>query len=165
MEMRELRPGDAVRCAELEQLLFPGDQPWSENVFMVEFAHPHTFYLGVFDEENVDEEAEEGTLVGYAGMAMLGPRADPEFEIHTIGVDPEYQRRGLGRMMMDNLMYVADGFDAQVFLEVRTDNDGAIAMYEAYGFTHQGIRRNYYHPTGGDAYTMTRPSRSERDNE
>lgn len=153
VELRELRPGDATRCAELEAQLFPGDNPWPENVFMVEFAHPHTFYLGVFEEEQ---------LLGYAGMAMLGPRDDPEFEIHTIGVDPTQQRRGLGRLMMDNLMHVADGFDAQVFLEVRTDNTAAIAMYEAYGFTNQGVRRNYYQPSGADAFTMTRPSRSER---
>lgn len=153
MEMRELRPGDAARCAELEKLLFPGENPWPENVFMVEFAHPHTFYMGVFDEEQ---------LLGYAGMAMLGPRDDPEFEIHTIGVDPKQQRRGIATLLMDNLMHVADQFDAQVFLEVRTDNEPAIAMYERYGFSNQGIRRNYYQPSGADAYTMSRRSRSER---
>lgn len=153
MEMRELRPGDAARCAELEKLLFPGENPWPENVFMVEFAHPHTFYMGVFDEEQ---------LLGYAGMAMLGPRDDPEFEIHTIGVDPKQQRRGIATLLMDNLMHVADEFDAQVFLEVRTDNEPAIAMYERYGFSNQGIRRNYYQPSGADAYTMSRRSRSER---
>lgn len=153
MEMRELRPGDAARCAELEKLLFPGENPWPENVFMVEFAHPHTFYVGVFDEEQ---------LLGYAGMAMLGPRDDPEFEIHTIGVDPAHQRRGIATLLMDNLMHVVDQFDAQVFLEVRTDNEPAIAMYERYGFSNQGIRRNYYQPSGADAYTMSRRSRSER---
>ncbi|QGU06490.1 ribosomal-protein-alanine N-acetyltransferase [Corynebacterium occultum] len=158
MEMRELRPGDAARCAELEKILFPDENPWSENVFMVEFAHPHTFYLGAFEQ---DGDA-EGQLLGYAGMAMLGPRDDPEFEIHTIGVDPGHQRRGIARLLMDNLMLVADNFDAQVFLEVRTDNEPAIAMYERYGFTNQGIRRNYYQPSGADAYTMSRPSRSER---
>lgn len=153
MEMRELRPGDAARCAELEKLLFPGENPWPENVFMVEFAHPHTFYAGVFDEEQ---------LLGYAGMAMLGPRDDPEFEIHTIGVDPAHQRRGIATLLMDNLMHVVDQFDAQVFLEVRTDNEPAITMYERYGFSNQGIRRNYYQPSGADAYTMSRRSRSER---
>lgn len=153
MEMRELKPGDARRCAELEKKLFAAESPWPENVFLVEFAHPHTFYIGVFEED---------ALLGYAGMAMLGPRDDPEFEIHTIGVDPAQQRRGIARLMMDNLMHVADQFDAQVFLEVRVGNAPAIAMYEAYGFTHQGIRRNYYQPSGADAHTMTRPSRSER---
>lgn len=157
MELRQLLPADARRCAELEDLLFHEDNPWSENVFLVEFAHPHTFYLGVFEGE---EESQQ--LLGYAGMAMLGPRDDPEFEIHTIGVDPGHQRRGIARLLMDNLMGVADKYDAQVFLEVRTDNVPAITMYERYGFVNQGIRRNYYQPSGADAFTMSRASRSER---
>ncbi|AGF71600.1 ribosomal protein S18-alanine N-acetyltransferase [Corynebacterium halotolerans] len=158
MEIRALQTRDAARCAELEQILFPGDNPWSRDIFAIEFSHPHTFYLGVFDDEG-DEEV----LVAYAGMAMLGPRDDPEFEIHTIAVDPEHQRRGLGRLLMDQLMHAADSFDGQVFLEVRTDNAPAIAMYEAFGFVNQGVRRNYYQPSGADAYTMSRPSRSERE--
>lgn len=158
MEIRALQARDAARCAELEQILFPGDNPWSRDIFAVEFSHPHTFYIGVFDDEG-DEEM----LVAYAGMAMLGPRDDPEFEIHTIAVDPEHQRRGLGRLLMEQLMHAADSFDGQVFLEVRTDNAPAIAMYEAFGFVNQGVRRNYYQPSGADAYTMSRPSRSERE--
>lgn len=158
MEIRTLQTRDAARCAELEQILFPGDNPWSRDIFAVEFSHPHTFYIGVFDDEG-DEEV----LVAYAGMAMLGPRDDPEFEIHTIAVDPEHQRRGLGRLLMEQLMHAADSFDGQIFLEVRTDNKPAITMYEAFGFVNQGMRRNYYQPSGADAYTMSRPSRSERE--
>lgn len=153
MEIRRLNLSDATRCAELEEQLFPGDNPWSRDVFLVEFAAPHTLYLGVFDGDD---------LLAYGGMAMLGPRDDPEFEIHTIGVDPEHQRRGLGRVLMDQLMTAADGVDGQVFLEVRTDNEAAIAMYEKFGFVRLGVRRNYYQPSGADAYTMARPSRSER---
>lgn len=161
MEIRVLRTGDAARCAELEEQLFPGDAPWPRDVFAIEFSHPHTFYIGVFDD--IDDEDDEEVLVAYAGMAMLGPRDDPEFEIHTIAVDPAHQRRGLGRLLMEQLMHAADSFDGPVFLEVRTDNDAAIALYESFGFTNQGIRRNYYQPSGADAYTMTRPPRSERE--
>ena len=120
---------------------------------MQEIAHGHTFYLGVEDED---------VLVGYAGIGMMGPVTDPEFEIHTIGVDPAMQRRGAGRMMMDNIVYIADLKDAPVFLEVRVGNDPAISMYEAYGFIKTGIRRNYYQPSGADAHTMFRPRKSER---
>ncbi len=93
---------------------------------------------------------------------MMGPAADPEFEIHTIGVDPAAQRRGVGRMMMDNIVYIADLKNAPVFLEVRVGNDPAIGLYEAYGFIKTGIRRNYYQPSGADAHTMFRPRSSER---
>lgn len=151
--VKELTLADASRCAELELELFADDNPWPREVFAVEFSHPHTFYLGVFDDD---------TLVGYGGIAMLGPRADPEFEVHTIGVDPHYQRRGIGRELMDQLTHAADQYDGQMFLEVRTDNDAAIAMYQAFDFEILAMRKNYYRPSGADAYTMQRRSRSER---
>lgn len=156
MILRELTRHDATAVAEIEAALFAGDNPWSREVFLVEIAAPHTFYVGVFDEDDV--------LMGYAGLARLGPRHDPEFEIHTIGVSPEFQRRGVGRLLMEQLVYVADHSDAQMFLEVRTDNQPAIAMYEQFGFTQLGVRKNYYAPSGADAYTMKRGSVSERNN-
>ena len=152
MKIRELKAADATRCAELESQLFAGDNPWPRDVFLVEFNHPWTFYWGVFDEQ---------LLVGYAGVAMLGPREDPELEVHTIGVDPAYQGRGLGRALMDQMVHTADAVDAQMFLEVRTDNGPAIGLYEKYGFTVLATRKNYYQPSGADAYTMSRPSLSE----
>lgn len=129
MQFRELVPADAARVAELEQALFAGDQPWTEKMLLAEFAQRHTFYVGAFDDGDTDG----GVLIGYAGLAMLGPREDPEFEIHTIGVDPAHQRRGVGRALMDQLLHTADLLDGPVFLEVRTDNAPAIAMYERYG--------------------------------
>lgn len=164
LELRELRLPDATRCAELEQILFPGDNPWPRDVFAVEFSHPTTFYIGVFDGD-VETESGDGLLVAYAGLAMMGPTEDPEFEIHTIGVDPGHQRRGLGRALMEQLMHTADSYDGPVFLEVRTDNTPAIAMYEAFGFRTLATRKNYYRPSGADAYTMSRPRMSDRRSE
>ncbi|MDO5512831.1 ribosomal protein S18-alanine N-acetyltransferase [Corynebacterium sp.] len=153
MEIRRLSFEHAARCAELEQQLFPGDNPWPRDVFVVEFAQPTNLYLGVFDGDD---------LLAYGGIAQLGPRHDPEFEIHTIGVDPRHRRRGLGRLLMDQFMALADRLDGEIFLEVRTDNAAAIAMYEAFGFHTIGERKRYYQPSGADAYTMKRPSLSER---
>jgi [ribosomal protein S18]-alanine N-acetyltransferase len=46
-----------------------------------------------------------------------------------------------------------------VYLEVRTDNAAAIALYKAHGFATIGMRRKYYQPSGADAFTMARPAR------
>lgn len=153
MEIRRLDFANAARCAELEQLLFPGDNPWSRDVFVVEFAQPNNLYLGVFDGDD---------LLAYGGISQLGPRHDPEFEIHTIGVDPEHRRRGLGRLLMQQLLAVVDNTGGEIFLEVRTDNEAAIALYEGLDFERIGERKNYYQPSGADAYTMKRPARSEQ---
>ena len=74
---------------------------------------------------------------GDAGRLGHRPRrraAEAEAEIHTIGVDPASQGRGIGRALLRGLLVVADGVQATVFLEVRTDNDVARALYESEGF-------------------------------
>lgn len=157
VKIRELMDGDAARCAELEAELFPGDDPWSVGVFRAEFALPYTIFVGAVTSGDGETEEDFGKLVGYGGIAMMGTPTDPEFEVHTIGVDPAWQRRGIGRALLTELLQLPDAADAEVFLEVRTDNEPAIRMYESFGFARQGLRKNYYRPSGADAYTMCRP--------
>lgn len=136
---------DAARCAELEALLFPGDDPWPEVAFVREVAASHNRYVAA----RVGD-----TLVGYAGIARLGRTPPFEFEIHTIGVDPAYQRHGIGRGLMDRLLDFA-GRDSVVYLEVRTDNEAALELYRSAGFVSVGLRKRYYR-SGADAFTMRR---------
>lgn len=144
-----LSPGDAGRCAELEQTLFARDDPWPAPAFVRELAARHNRYVAA----RVDE-----LLVGYAGISRLGRTPPFEYEIHTIGVDPAFQGRGIGRAMMTDLLDFA-GPDAVVFLEVRTDNSPAIGLYTNLGFVTVGVRKRYYQASGADAYTMRRDPR------
>lgn len=179
-----LPPEAAPRCAELEQQLFPGDSPWPVEGFVAEITAPRTHFLGLVLPDDpaaapgADREgaptaatgtdrktaADRGTtvtgeVIGYAGIAVNGPAADPECEIHTIGIDPRHQGRGWAHLLMEPLMELADQLGAPVYLEVRTDNDAARGLYRSYGFEEVGLRRNYYQPSGADAYTMVRPAR------
>lgn len=160
MILRELAVQDAARVAAIEADLFAGDNPWSRNAFVAEFSAPHTFYVGAF---LLDDASGEEDLVGYAGLAMLGPRDDPEFEVHTIGVDRAHQGKGIGRVLMDQLVHTADLLGGPMFLEVRTDNVAAIALYESYGFYTLATRKAYYQPSGADAFSMTRPATTKGD--
>ena len=137
-----LLESDAPRCAELERLLFPGDDPWTERAFREELLAGFHYVAARLDE----------TLVGYAGLALMGTDA----EVHTIGVDPAHHGRGIGRALLRELLVVADAAHATVFLEVRTDNDAAHALYASEGFTVVGLRKRYYAPSGADAHTMRR---------
>ena len=133
---------DIPALVELEQLLFSGDSPWTGPMFDAELAAGNYY---VVHRDTV------GAIDGYAGLALIGSEA----EVHTIGVRPAAQRAGLGRKLLRQLLFVAGS--RRVLLEVRTDNDAAIALYAAEGFTVLGTRRRYYRPSGADAYTMARP--------
>jgi [ribosomal protein S18]-alanine N-acetyltransferase len=141
-----LTPADADRCAELEAQLFDGDDPWPAVAFNRELASAHNHY--------VCARSADGRLVGYAGISRLGRKPPFEYEIHTIGVDPDYQGQGIGRRLLDALLEFAAG--GVVYLEVRTDNAAAIALYQSVGFRQIGLRRRYYRVSGADAYTMLR---------
>ncbi|GAA4865905.1 ribosomal protein S18-alanine N-acetyltransferase [Actinomycetospora straminea] len=142
-----LTPDDADRCAELEAILFPGDDPWSARAFRTELRAGH-HYLAA---------REDGELVGYGGVALMPARLgqQAEAEIHTIGVDPAHQGRGIGRALLAGLLAAADAIDATTFLEVRVDNEAALGLYRSTGFTVLGTRRRYY-ASGADAFTMRR---------
>lgn len=149
MALKPLRRQDIARCVEIELALFPGDSPWSASDFESELdsgAH----YLGVYNEN--DE------LIGYGGLAVNGPRDDPEAEVHTMAVAAQAQGRGHGAALLDALLTYADAVAAPVFLEVRTDNEPAKKLYGSRGFVQIGMRKRYYQPSGADAYTMHRPA-------
>ncbi|MGI9002242.1 MAG: ribosomal protein S18-alanine N-acetyltransferase [Pseudonocardia sp.] len=146
-----LRTSDVARCAALERLLFSGDDPWGELAFRYEVASSGHHYLAARDG---------GRLVGYAGLVFVADPPDAEAEVHTIGVDPAHQRRGIGRALLRGLLTVADAAAATVFLEVRTDNAAALRLYEAEGFMVVGLRKRYYQPSGADAHTMRREPRA-----
>ena len=142
-----LTRADAVRCAELESQLFAGDDPWPPAAFLHALDGKHNHYVAARDE---------GRLIGYAGISRLGRIPPYEYEVHTIGVDPAYQGRGIGRRLLDDLLnFAARG---EVFLEVRTDNEAAINLYKSVGFATVGVRKRYYKVSGADAYTMKRDS-------
>ena len=145
VEYGSLVIGDADRCGELEAILFPGDDPWPATAFIRELESAHNHYVAARDGK---------MLIGYGGISRLGRKAPYEYEIHTIGVDPDFQGSGVGRAMLDRLLAIAR--TDTVYLEVRTDNVPAIALYESVGFVKMGVRKRYYRISGADAYTMRR---------
>lgn len=80
-------------------------------------------------------------------------------DLLTIGVDPDYQGKKLGELLLENTLQKALENDVkECFLEVRVGNCVAINLYTKYGFKKVGVRKGYYNPVGNepaeDAYTM-----------
>ncbi len=140
--LEPMTAGDVAEVKRLEDQLFPVDA-WSEELFHNEIAE-----VGSSREVMVARVAEK--IVGYVSLRYVGTEGD----VVTIAVDPTVQKQGVGTAMMNWLETAARGHGVQqLFLEVRSDNIPAIAMYLARDFERIDLRRNYYDP-GVDAYVM-----------
>lgn len=78
-----------------------------------------------------------------------------EFHIANIAVDPDMRRLGIGYALMRHGLIAAKKEKAsQSFLEVRTGNHAAIALYRKIGYETVSIRKGYYHDNNEDALNM-----------
>ena len=76
---------------------------------------------------------------------VVGRLAADEAEILTLGVAPEVQRRGVGKILVEALARAARQAEAKrMYLEVAPSNKAAIALYRSLNFTEAGQRKNYY---------------------
>ncbi|MFR0555740.1 ribosomal protein S18-alanine N-acetyltransferase [Pseudoscardovia radai] len=150
---------DLDQVARLEADLF-GAGGWSRAVLEEEFHAPARHYLvdvipandGANDD--VDGGADDGandTVRGYAGYWYDGDDA----ELMTVGVGTAWQNQGIAGRLLDRLLADATADGARrMLLEVRTDNEPALAVYRRRGFERIGLRRRYYQPENKDAYVM-----------
>jgi ribosomal-protein-alanine N-acetyltransferase len=76
--------------------------------------------------------------------------------VQTIGVRADHQGRGIAAALLADLISAAArGGASHVMLEVRADNEPALALYARFGFERISLRRRYY-PDGADAVIMRR---------
>lgn len=128
----------------LETALF-GAEAWTEAILWSELARPGTRHFVV--------ACAGGSPVGYAGLSIF----DEEAHVQTIGVAVSHQGRGIGDLLLVDLLTAAAQRDVTtVLLEVRADNDVAQRLYARHGFRPIGVRRGYYQPSGVDAVVMAR---------
>lgn len=91
-------------------------------------------------------------IIGYGGFWMIAGEA----HISTIAVDPTWRRRGLGELLLWEMLNRAVPLEAfEATLEVRVSNQVAQNLYRKYGFEQVGRRRRYYQDNGEDAWIMT----------
>jgi ribosomal-protein-alanine N-acetyltransferase len=91
-----------------------------------------------------------------AGIAQgftLCRSAGPEVELLLIAVTPAQRGNGMGRALLQTACEDARLRGAEeIFLEVRENNDAALALYRQSGFLEIGRRPNYYAGTTGLRY-------------
>jgi ribosomal-protein-alanine N-acetyltransferase len=127
----------------IDRVSFP--TPWSEHSYRSEICNAAAYYLVA---------RRQGHIVGYAGAWLVIDEA----HITTLGVDPAFRRQGIGELMLLAILTEARARGVRrASLEVRESNEGAIRLYEKYGFRPIARRRGYYSDTGEDAIVMWIP--------
>lgn len=131
----------------IEEVVYP-DERWSARAFWSELGQVDTRHYVV-----AQDPAAGGSVVGYAGLCDY---PDEAF-VQTVAVAPSHQGRGIGALLLQDLLAEADRRrKAPVALEVRADNEPAQRLYARHGFRRTGVRRGYYQPSGTDAWVMQR---------
>jgi len=140
IEIVPVKPEDIAAVLEMERLIF--SPPYSQTVLEQELTAPCAVFLAA---------KEDGRLVGYILLRALGDEA----ELHRIAVLPERRGRGLARRLLEEGVGACVKSGAEtVWLEVRESNAPARALYERFGFTTEGVRKNYYVNPQEDAVIM-----------
>lgn len=139
MKLREWTKEDIDEIAALESVCF--SDPWTKEMLLQSFSSP-IFYSVLMEEQ--------GEIIGYACETVLFEDA----EIAIVAVAPAHRKKGLGKLLMERLENIAISRGAeQTFLEVRTSNVAALALYEGFGFEKIRTRERYY-ADGEDAFVM-----------
>lgn len=140
--LKPMKDADIKAVSKIEQTLFSED-PWTPEMFSQEL-----FEVGNSREVVCAWENDE--IVGYASLRYVGNEGD----INTIAIAQNHQGKGIGRQLMSWLYEAAKAHEVkQLFLEVRSDNEIALAMYTKDGFERIDKRKNYY-GTDIDAIVM-----------
>ena len=141
LQIRRLTYADLPQVLGIERRAFT--TPWSLAMFVLELSKPAGICLAAMKGRR---------MVGF----LVCSRYDVVWHIMNVAVDPVERRAGIANAMLLDLFDRIDDADARFTLEVRESNEGAIALYERYGFRAAGRRRRYYQDNGEDAVIMWR---------
>jgi [ribosomal protein S18]-alanine N-acetyltransferase len=95
---------------------------------------------------------ESGPIAGY----IVARETAGELHINNVAVRAEFRRRGIGGALLERVLQEARRREAKAaFLEVRSGNRAAQALYVKNGFRPIATRADYYSEPREDAVVMT----------
>jgi len=131
------------------------------NVYLIErHAHAFPWSEGILRDclrvnyQCLVLESARHTMLGFSVAQIVVQ----ECHIMNICIDPNYQRKGLGRVLLRELLSDAKQKGAErAYLEVRSSNHPACQLYQNFGFGEIGRRKGYYPAKGRreDAIILT----------
>jgi ribosomal-protein-alanine N-acetyltransferase len=144
VRVRQAVAGDAKEMVRIARLSATAAQ-WTPAQYEALFSErSHQIRLAMV----VEQEA------GVCGF-LIGRAVADEWEIENIAVLPDARRRGLAsRLLNEFLALVESKTGASVYLELRESNRAAHGLYQKWGFSEAGRRKNYYQEPQEDALIL-----------
>ena len=135
-------------CLELDQKSLKG--LWTKSQWERELTDPKRICLGII-------ELQTKKLLGLCSAWLV----IDELNITFIAVDPMNQRKGIGRLLLSELIKRSKSLQINhIFLEVKQNNEPAKAFYNSMGFKTVGKRFNFYQD-GSDALLLTKETHNK----
>ncbi len=139
MRITAMEPAHVAQIAAMERKFFSA--PWDEASLRSELSNPLSLWLVALDGD---------TVAGYVGsQSVLG-----ESDMMNLAVAPSYRRQGVGKALVEALLWELSEDNHCLTLEVRASNAPAIALYDCLGFRQVGCRPKYYLSPPEDALIL-----------
>ena len=146
IDIKLVTPAEVTEVVALDRMCLRG--LWKEEAYQREIDSDKSTLIALhLSELNGDRDR-------IIGIGCLWSIVD-EAHITLLAVHPDYRGRGLGQLLLFELLKDAIARSlAWATLEVNENNLAAINLYKKYGFQIAGKRRNYYQQTGDDALVL-----------
>ena len=145
--LRKANPRDLPFIVELSELIFSAYGPYDEIV--TRWASlPHIVTVVV---------EQKGQSRGFAMInPILGARDEAKAELLAIAVSPQYQRRGIGKRLLEYMEDLARNFGIEEMrIHTAVINKAAHRFFAKNGFIQRGSVDRYY-PLGQKALEMSK---------
>lgn len=133
---RHLRHGEEQALAGLQNRAFINT--WGFNPNTVEDI-VYSLKLQAGNPSNIILAVKENQIIGYCWTVLQAEKGIPSIgqssQIHMLGVDPEYQGQGTGKMLLSmGLRYLKRKGADSVILTADSENTDACNLYLSFGF-------------------------------
>ncbi len=134
-KIRDLKTDDIERLVEIDEICFPDEIVFDKDFFEYLLTDPR--------EKAAIAITESEKIIGFIITLIFEEIA----EIATIDILPEFRRKGLGKLLMEETEKRLKNKEVQmILLQVAENNTGAIEFYENLGYIKVEKIPDYYPP-------------------
>lgn len=136
--------GQIDEVLAIEEVSFTN--PWTREMYLAELENAGVSFCFL-------ARGADGRSIGFCSVW----RVLDELHINNLAVLPDFRRSGVATALLAHVLGYGAALGARrATLEVRRSNDSARMLYERFGFTLAGVRRDYYAKPVEDALVLWR---------